>query len=103
MGIRRVLSWPFRALGGALKRAAGKRLFQKLVEVVEMTGWKSKLAGIGLILTAVGCLVAAIVSGQFDDVGGCLTVLFQGLAVLGLAHKLDKLRAFFEFLGVGKK
>ena len=63
-----------------------------------MSGWKTKLAGAGVILTGLGVIVAGIVAGELQQcVEGALVAL-GGLAALGLGHKVDKVKAFFEKL-----
>lgn len=59
-----------------------------------MNGMKSKAAGIGMMLTGLGMIGAALgKEGGFDFAAiqtGAQT-FFAGLAILGVAHKLSKL------------
>lgn len=56
-----------------------------------MTGWKSKLGGIGGILTGAAMIVAGVLDNLNIDtiIKGVLTVS-GGFSVLGIAHKIEK-------------
>lgn len=65
-----------------------------------MTGWKTKVAGVGAILTGLGLALAGLAADPVNStqaIQGVLVVL-GGLTALGLGHKVDKLRALFERL-----
>ena len=58
-----------------------------------MTGWKSKAAGIGTILTGLGMVIAAVVKEgglDFAAIQNGAQTVFAGLAILGIAHKIEK-------------
>lgn len=54
-----------------------------------MKGWKTLMAGVGLICTGLGLIAKEIVEGTWNLQTG-VTTLLSGLAVIGLGHKLDK-------------
>lgn len=57
-----------------------------------MTGWKTKLGGIGLILTGLSMIIAAVSGDHFDVTKiqeGAMTAM-SGFAVLGIGHKIEK-------------
>jgi hypothetical protein len=57
-----------------------------------MTGWKSKAAGIGSILTGAGFIVTNVVATPID-VTGIMEgwgLILAGLAILGISHKIEK-------------
>jgi len=58
-----------------------------------MSGWKSIVSGAGLIATGVGLILTMLggdgeFSGERFTAG--VTLVGQGLAVLGIAHKIEK-------------
>ena len=58
-----------------------------------MTGWKTKAAGVGTILTGLAMIITALTKEggfSFDNVQAGVQTVLGGLAVLGLGHKLDK-------------
>lgn len=69
-------------------KLAAKRVRRKL----EMTGWKSKVGGIGAICTGVGMIAAGLVGEKFnfDLIKEGLVIVSGGFAVLGVAHKIEK-------------
>jgi sulfite exporter TauE/SafE len=57
-----------------------------------MTGWKTKAAAAGLILSGLGMIIAGIVA-EVTDVTKILegwTLIMAGLAALGIGHKIEK-------------
>ncbi len=72
-----------------------KRAFKALDNFLKeagMTGWKTKLAGIGMIVTGLGIVISGLVGDSFDfaKVKEGAQLILAGLAVLGLGHKIDK-------------
>lgn len=65
-----------------------------------MTGWKTILGGIGIILGGLAALLTALLSTPFDyhSVLNAVLTVFGGLAVIGLGHKLDKLTSLIGWL-----
>lgn len=65
---------------------------------VKIGGWKTKLAAAGAILSGLGVVIAGL-TGEAVDVdqiaAGAVTIC-GGLGVLGLGHKVEKLKALFE-------
>jgi hypothetical protein len=59
-----------------------------------MNGWKAKTGGIGLILTGLGTIAAAVASEKFDytQVIAGAVIVFNGLGVFGIRVALDKLK-----------
>ncbi len=64
-----------------------------------MTGWKTKLAGAGVILTGIGVVIAGLLATPIDysEVAKGVLTAFGGLAAIGLGHKLDKVRDVIQF------
>jgi hypothetical protein len=58
-----------------------------------MGGWKTKLAGVGGILSGLAMVVASIVNSPFDfnNLWQGVLVIVGGLGLLGVGHKLQKL------------
>ncbi len=62
-----------------------------------MTGWKTKIGGIGMIATGIGALANAALN-NFDPVAikDSITMIaagisaFGGLAAIGIGHKIEK-------------
>lgn len=52
-----------------------------------MTGWKTLTAGILSILYGIGGYISGL-----HDIQTCLTFVLSGLALLGIGHKLDKVK-----------
>ena len=56
-----------------------------------MTGWKSKLGGIGGILTGAAMIVSGVLDNfNLDTIQKGALILFGGFSVLGVAHKIEK-------------
>lgn len=57
-----------------------------------MGGWKTWVAAIGMILTGLGLIIAGMVSDPIegDKIKQGLTLLFAGLGMIGLGHKIEK-------------
>lgn len=57
-----------------------------------MTGWKSKLSGVGIILGGLALVIKGVTADgfDFDSVKQGIAAVLAGLAILGIAHKLDK-------------
>lgn len=50
-----------------------------------MTGWKTMTAGVGMVLYGIAGALAG-----YHGLDQAVTYVMQGLAVLGIGHKLDK-------------
>jgi len=72
------------------ERIIAKHIFTKIHQEVVMTGWKTKLGGIALILTGAGMIATGVANGNFDVVTQGLALAGGGLTALGLGHKIDK-------------
>ena len=60
-----------------------------------MQGWKTLAAGIGTILTGLGMLAAAVSAEggfSFDNLQAGVQTVLAGLAVIGIGHKLDRIK-----------
>ncbi len=57
-----------------------------------MTGWKSKVAGVGAIFTGFGMIVNCVVAGDYSNLNEAFMTIFGGFGVLGVAHKIEKLK-----------
>lgn len=59
-----------------------------------MNGWKAKTGGVGLILTGLGAIAAALAAENIDyqQVIAGAVILFNGLGVFGIRVALDKLK-----------
>jgi hypothetical protein len=59
---------------------------------MKMTGWKSKAAGAGSILTGLGFIVTNIVADPINIAGMVegWGLILAGLAILGISHKIEK-------------
>lgn len=55
-----------------------------------MTGWKTKAAGYGAILSGVGMIITAFVTGEYGSIEGGIALIAGGLATLGIGHKIEK-------------
>lgn len=58
-----------------------------------MNGWKSIVAGVGTILTGLGMIAAGLAKeGGFalENITTGMQTVLAGLAVLGIAHKIEK-------------
>lgn len=60
-----------------------------------MNGWKTYAAGIGTILTGLG-MIGAVLGGEsglsFDSLQAGVQTVLAGLAVIGIGHKLDRIK-----------
>jgi len=81
-----------------LRRWVLRQGFKKVSKEVEMQGWKSKLAAAAAMLTGAGLVLNAIVEANYGNAVAGLLVIIGGLSVLGLGHKLDKLKDVLEKL-----
>lgn len=59
---------------------------------LEMTGWKTKAAGVGAIASGVGLVIAGVVGEtfNFDTVKQGVAAIIAGLSILGIGHKIEK-------------
>lgn len=56
-----------------------------------MTGWKSKLGGIGAILTGAAMIVSGILDNfNLDTITKGALAIAAGFSVIGVAHKIEK-------------
>ena len=57
-----------------------------------MSGWKSKVAGVGAMLTGLGMMIVGVLKDtiDMDAIKTGWEMLLGGLAVLGIAHKVEK-------------
>lgn len=55
-----------------------------------MTGWKTKVGGIGMILTGAGMVASGLVDGDFERIVEGITLAAAGFATLGIGHKIEK-------------
>lgn len=57
-----------------------------------MGGWKTWLAGLGLIATGLGMCIAAVLSDPIDGekLSKGIGMIGMGLGMIGLGHKLEK-------------
>ena len=55
-----------------------------------LNGKKTYIAGIGLMLAAVGAVLLAWGNGVDADLGAAFQQFMAGLALIGVGHKLDK-------------
>jgi len=74
-----------------IERFVGKQIVKRVAKEIEMSGWKTKLAGIAAILTGGGAALKAVLDGDFSGAWEGWLILVGGLTALGLGHKLDKL------------
>lgn len=71
-----------------------------LKEELKMEGWKTKLGGVGTILSGLAIL-AGVLSGDsvnINQLAEAALVVFAGLGAIGLGHKLDKVKGVLEKL-----
>ena len=59
-----------------------------------MNGWKAKTGGVGLILTGLGTIAAALAAQSIDyqQVMAGAVIALNGLGVFGIRVALDKLK-----------
>jgi hypothetical protein len=57
---------------------------------LQMSGWKTKAGGIGLIATGIGILINCYSSGNWEDAGQGIAAITAGLAAIGIGHKVEK-------------
>ena len=60
-----------------------------------LTGWKTYTAGAGAILTGLGMIAAAVSKEggfSFDNLQAGIQTVLAGLAVVGIGHKLDRIK-----------
>ena len=60
-----------------------------------MGGWKTWVAGIGTILTGLGMIAAAATKEggfSFEAAQGGVQTVLAGLAVIGIGHKIDRIK-----------
>ena len=74
-----------------VERFIAKQAVQRIAKEIEVSGWKTRLAGIAAILTGGGAAMKAILDGDFSGAWEGWLILVGGLTALGLGHKLDKL------------
>lgn len=57
-----------------------------------MSGWKSKAAGVGAMLTGIGMMFTGVLKDTIDMdlIKTGWEMMLGGLAVLGIAHKIEK-------------
>ena len=63
-----------------------------------MTGWKTRVAGLGLIFSGAGTVLSGIIPALSGDLAGVdwqtvqggITMMGMGLAAIGLGHKVEK-------------
>lgn len=59
-----------------------------------MEGWKTKLGGVGAVLTGIGLIIAGVLADPMDGtkiIEG-IAAISAGFVALGLGHKADKLK-----------
>jgi hypothetical protein len=76
-----------------LERFIAKQAVKRMAKEIEVSGWKTRLAGIAAILTGGGAAMTAILDADFSGAWEGWLILIGGLTALGLGHKLDKLTA----------
>jgi hypothetical protein len=57
-----------------------------------MTGWKTKLGGVSMILTGLGLVIKGVVETEGDSITEGISLLGMGFAALGIGHKIEKAR-----------
>lgn len=60
-----------------------------------MSGWKTWVAGIGTVLTGLGMIGAALTKEggfAFADLQNGMQTVLAGVAVLGIGHKIDRIK-----------
>ena len=82
----------------AVKR--GLAAAHKSLQEASMEGWKTKLGGIGGILSGLAIIAAAFTAQTFDyqTIITGLLAISGGFAAIGLGHKADKVKAVLEKL-----
>jgi hypothetical protein len=58
---------------------------------MDMTGWKTIVGSVGLILVGVGGVLQAVATGDWGTAKASLLTALGGLTALGIGHKVDKL------------
>ena len=59
-----------------------------------LDGWKTYIAGVGLMLTGAGMMAAAATKEggfNFNDMSDGIKMFLAGLATVGIGHKLEKM------------
>ena len=56
-----------------------------------LTGWKTYLGGITIIVAALSCVLNQLSSGDVTHLTDCIARAGEGLAAVGLGHKLQRL------------
>jgi len=59
-----------------------------------LSGWKTVSSGVAMMITGAGMIVKELVADapNWDQIQAGWTMVVGGLAVLGLGHKLDKVK-----------
>jgi len=67
-----------------------KRQVEKLLGGSAMSGWKSKAAGIPLILSGLAMFADALINGKWENMNEAILMFSNGLGIIGIAHKIEK-------------
>lgn len=74
-----------------MRRNLEERIGKPATEKI-MHGWKTKVAAVVLMLTGALAIAKEIADGtfNFDEISKGMVIIGNGLAALGIGHKLDK-------------
>ena len=75
-----------------LERLITQHALKRVRKELEMTGWKSKVSGIGAILSGSALIIAGVAGEKFDfeTIKQGVAAIVAGFGILGIAHKIEK-------------
>lgn len=75
-----------------IERFIGKQIAKRVRKELEMTGWKSKVSGVGAILGGLALIIKGITGDSFDwnSIQNGFAGIVGGFGILGIAHKIEK-------------
>lgn len=67
-----------------------KYLIRRWEEMGMMKGWKTWVAGLGAIFSGLGIVIHCITSGDYSKFNEGLMLIWTGLGMIGIGHKIEK-------------